>query len=74
MQLAQDATLPRALDQRVFIAANFKNNGDLMPHFIQQLLLAIVAMPSDNAFVSIYESGSTDLTGTAPCSMAELQF
>lgn len=36
-----------------------------MPHYILELLIALAQMPDDQAFVSIYESGSTDSTGEA---------
>ena len=59
----QDATLPHTIDKRIFLAANLKDNEELMPHFILQLLLSIAAMHRDAVFISVYESGSTDLTG-----------
>ncbi|CAK0732893.1 hypothetical protein CVIRNUC_000197 [Coccomyxa viridis] len=58
----QDATLPHTIDKRIFLAANLKDNEELMPHFILQLLLSIAAMHRDAVFISVYESGSTDLT------------
>ena len=44
------------------MAANLKDNEELMPHFILQLLLSVAAMQRDAVFISMYESGSTDLT------------
>ena len=58
----QDATLPHTVDKRIFLAANLKDNEELMPHFILQLLLSIAAIQRDAVFISVYESGSTDLT------------
>ena len=49
-----------------FIAANLFNNGDLMPHFITQLLHFIVLLPQHTVYVSVYESNSFDDTGTDP--------
>ena len=60
----QDATLSHTIDKRIFLAANLKDNEELMPHFILQLLLSVAAMQTDAVFISVYESGSTDLTGT----------
>ena len=59
----QDATLSHTIDKRIFLAANLKDNEELMPHFILQLLLSVAAMQRDAVFISVYESGSTDLTG-----------
>ena len=48
----------------VLPAANLKDNEAQVPHQIMQLLSLIVdSKRSDNLFVSIYESGSTDDTG-----------
>ena len=59
-----DPTLPTPpRDKKIFIAANLHNNAALMPHFITQLLLSVVSFTPGNAFVSLYESGSTDATG-----------
>lgn len=45
-------------------AANLKDNEAQVPHQIMQLLSLIVdSKRSDNLFISIYESGSTDDTG-----------
>ena len=54
-------TAPRY--KRIFIASNLHNNGALMPHFITQLLLSVVSFTPGDAFISLYESGSTDATG-----------
>ena len=59
-----DPTLPTPpRDKKIFIAANLHNNAALMPHFITQLLLSVVSFTPGAAFVSLYESGSTDATG-----------
>ena len=68
----QDATLPHTIDKRIFLAANLKDNEELMPHFILQLLLSIAAMHRDAVFISVYESGSTDLTGAQHLSILSL--
>ncbi len=61
-----DPTLPTPpRDKKIFIAANLHNNAALMPHFITQLLLSVVSLTPGDAFVSLYESGSTDATGAA---------
>jgi alpha-1,3-mannosyltransferase len=52
-----------------FIAANLKNNEELLPHFTQQLL-TVASLLHGSVFVSIYESGSTDDT---PRLLQELQ-
>lgn len=61
----QDPTMPAApAGQRVFFASNLRDNAPLMPHYITQMLFTVTALPVGNAFVSIYESGSKDATGT----------
>ena len=47
----------------VLLAANMHNNEELLPHFTLQLLDLLSSVPDNSAFVSIYESGSTDSTG-----------
>ena len=49
--------------QKYLIAANFRNNEDLLPHLIVQLWHLLAILPQGSAFVSVYESGSTDSTG-----------
>ena len=61
--IVQDSTLPGLPKQRTFIAANLKQVEDLMPHYVLQLLIAVSLLPKDQAYVSIYESGSHDNTG-----------
>ena len=61
--VVQDSTLPGPPKQRTFIAANLKEAEDLMPHYLLQLLIAVSLLPKDQAYVSIYESGSHDNTG-----------
>ena len=61
-----DPTLPTPpRDKKIFIAANLHNNAALMPHFLTQLLLSVISFTPGDAFVSLYESGSTDATGAA---------
>ena len=64
---AQDATLSGLPNQRTFIAANLKEVGELMPHYVLQLLIAVSLMPEGKAYVSIHESGSHDSTGIGIC-------
>lgn len=49
--------------QRLLVASNLHNNEDLLPHYILQLLHVLVQLPEGSAYVSIYESGSTDRSG-----------
>ena len=46
------------------LAVNLRNNAALMPHYTLQLMALLVARPVGQTFLSIYESGSTDGTGT----------
>ena len=39
------------------------NNEEVLPHFILQLIHLFAVLPPETAFLSIYESGSTDNTG-----------
>lgn len=39
------------------------NNEDVLPHFIIQLVHLFAVLPPETAFLSVYESGSTDSTG-----------
>lgn len=48
---------------KVLLAANMHNNEDLLPHFTLQMLDLLSKLPLGSAFLSIYESGSTDSTG-----------
>ena len=52
-----------APQQRVLLAANMHNNEELLPHYIAQLVHVLSLLPLGSAFLSIYESGSTDATG-----------
>ena len=68
-----DATLPPVpAGTRLFLASNLHNNEALLPHYTLQLLQLLVGLSQGSAYVSIYESGSTDRTGGAmpppPCS------
>lgn len=60
-----EADLPLLKGQKYLIAANFRNNEELLPHLIVQLWHLLAILPQGSAFVSIYESGSTDSTGKA---------
>lgn len=48
--------------ERVLVAANLINCAELMPNFVLQLLKFVSLFDEDQVRVSIYESGSTDLT------------
>ena len=48
---------------KVLIAANLHNNAALMPHYTLQLAALLATLPRGAAYLSIYESGSTDDTG-----------
>ena len=48
---------------KVLVAANLHDSGALMPHYTLQLLALLAALPRGSAFLSVYESGSTDDTG-----------
>jgi alpha-1,3-mannosyltransferase len=48
---------------RFLISANLHNSADILPHWVTQLTAALRALPPENVFVSIYESGSGDGTG-----------
>ena len=61
-----DPTLPPVpAGTSVLLASNLHNNEALLPHFALQLLQLLVGLPQGSAYVSIYESGSTDRTGAA---------
>ena len=47
----------------MLIAANLHNSVALIPHYSLQLLALLAARPPGSAFLSIYESGSSDATG-----------
>ena len=61
----QDKTLPATLQKplRVFVASNLKDSAAKLQHYIVQMLTSLAALPRDDVFVSIYESGSKDATG-----------
>lgn len=64
------AELQHVHAERYLIAANMHNNEDVLPHFIIQLVHLFAVLPPETAFLSIYESGSTDSTGaTFTCSL-----
>lgn len=58
-----EADLPRLSGKKFLLAANFRNNEELLPHAIVQFWHLLALLPEGSAFVSIYESGSTDSTG-----------
>lgn len=47
----------------MLLAANVHNNEDLLPHFILQLSHLLSVLPYGTAFLSVYESGSSDASG-----------
>lgn len=47
---------------KYFIAANYHDNEHVLPHLLNQMLLATSIIGYQNVFVSIFESGSTDLS------------
>lgn len=65
-----DSTLPMATDgsssaqqqPRYFVAANLRNNQDVLPHFMYNLIKMLLHVPAGTAFVSVYESNSNDNT------------
>ena len=63
--LKNDVTKPKG-QQKVLVAGLLSNTEALMPHYILQLLEFAASMPAGSVFVSIYESGSKDNTGTFP--------
>lgn len=64
VQCINDPSLPQIPEgKRFFIASNLHNNEKLLPHFTLQLLSLLQQLPKGSAYVSIYESGSTDRTG-----------
>ena len=48
---------------QVLLAANVHNSEELLPHFILQLSHLLSVLPHGTAFLSIYESGSSDASG-----------
>jgi len=63
---AWDPSMPLDLhnNKKVLMAANMHNNEDLLPHFTLQMLHLLASLPLGSAFLSVYESGSSDSTGT----------
>lgn len=47
----------------MLIAANLHNSAALMAQYSLQLLALLAVRPPGSAFLSIYESGSSDATG-----------
>lgn len=60
----RDVTLlqPRETKERFFVAVNLKDNEDIMPNFIVQMLTLVSLFDEDRIRISIYESGSVDST------------
>jgi hypothetical protein len=60
-----DPAVRGSLDRssRFLISANLHNSASILPHWATQLAAALGALPPENVFVSIYESGSSDDTG-----------
>jgi len=50
--------------KKLFIAFNLKNNEGLMPHYISEILRLVQALDREKVFVSVYESGSSDMTSS----------
>jgi hypothetical protein len=46
--------------KNILIAANFRNNQDVLPHWIEQTLKVILFVGTSNVTVSIYENDSQD--------------
>ncbi len=58
-----DPTLPTPPStKRYVVATNLHNSAGIMPNFIVQLLKLLIDLPAEAAYVSAYESGSTDAT------------
>ena len=55
------------LGSKVLLAANFKNNQDVMPHIIREIWMLSSILPLDSLYVSVYESGSSDERTGKPC-------
>ncbi|CAB4475961.1 uncharacterized protein OCT59_017999 [Rhizophagus irregularis] len=54
---------PNDVSQRkIFIAANFYNNEDILPNFSEQLLELVQILGPENVYISIFENGSKDNT------------
>ncbi|CAG8671279.1 5878_t:CDS:2 [Acaulospora morrowiae] len=47
---------------KIFIAANFHNNEDILPNFSEQLLDLLRILNPENVYVSLFENGSKDNT------------
>ena len=57
----KSAFSPQALaGTKWLLAANFRNNAQMMPQFIKQVWLLAALLPANSLYVSIYESGSED--------------
>ncbi|KAI0317050.1 cryptococcal mannosyltransferase 1-domain-containing protein [Amylostereum chailletii] len=48
----------------IYLAANFYNNEDVLPTFFQELPILLHHLGPKHVYVSIYENGSTDKTGS----------
>nr|CAG8487819.1 7779_t:CDS:2 [Entrophospora candida] len=57
-----DLPLYNLPQQKIFIAANFYNNEDILYDFNEQLLKLIQILKPENVYVSIFENGSKDKT------------
>lgn len=58
-----EADLPLLKGRKYLIAANFRNNEELLPHVIVQIWHLLAILPQGSTFLSIYESDSSDSTG-----------
>ncbi|GBB97986.1 hypothetical protein RclHR1_03110018 [Rhizophagus clarus] len=48
--------------RKIFIAANFYNNEDILSNFNEQLLELVQILGTENVYISIFENGSKDNT------------
>ena len=58
-----EADMRQLKGRKYLLAANFRDNEDLLPHVIVQLWHLLAILPQDSVFVSVYESNSEDSTG-----------
>ena len=58
-----EADMRQLKGRKYLLAANFRDNEDLLPHVIVQLWHLLAILPQGSVFVSVYESNSEDSTG-----------
>ena len=56
--------------KKFLLAANLRDNEEVLPHLIVQLWHTISLLPEESVFVSIYENASSDKTGTPSTSVS----